>query len=96
MVQGISHRVKKYVDVVAKHDSFGEVMPLVILWEDGRRFRIDRVLDRQQAASRKVGGNGMRYLIRIGEQETFLFYEGPRWFVEAIISDEFSDEFSDG
>jgi len=73
--------------VIAEHDSNGEVMPLANLWEDGRRFEIDRVLDKRQAASLKVGGNGTRFRIRIGEQETFLYFENPRWFVEAIVRD---------
>ena len=87
MTQGISHRVKKYIDVIASHDSAGAVVPLVILWDDGRRFKIDRVLDRRQASSLKVGGNGVRFRIRVGASETFLFYENPRWFVEAIVAD---------
>ncbi|MGI6106154.1 MAG: hypothetical protein ACOYD7_08245 [Raoultibacter sp.] len=87
MVQGIAYRVKKYVDVIAKHDSDGNVTPLSITWEDGRSFEINRILDRRQAASLKVGGNGMRFLVRVGETETFLFYEGPKWFVEAIVKD---------
>lgn len=88
MVQGISYREKKYVDVVAKHDSDGGVVPLSVVWDDGTAYEIDRVLDRRKAASLKVGGNGIRYLVRIGDKETFLFYEGPRWFVEAIVDVE--------
>ncbi len=43
------------------------------------------MLDRKQAASLKVGGNGLRFCIRIGSSETFLYYECPRWFVEAKV-----------
>ena len=85
MVQGIECRVKKYVEVVARHASDGGVMPLRIVWDDGTTYEIDRVLDRRRAASLKVGGTGIRYLIRIGNKETYLFYEDPLWFVEAIV-----------
>ena len=85
MVKGIAHRTKQYVEVVAKHSEEGLVFPLQILWEDGRRFEIDAILDRRQAAALKVGGNGIRYRVRIGKSETFLYYENPRWFVEAIV-----------
>lgn len=88
MVRGISSREKKYVDVIARHDSEGVVTPLAIIWDDGRTFEIDRVLDRRQAASLKVGGNGLRYIIRIGAKETLLFYENPLWYVEAIVPGE--------
>lgn len=59
--------------------------PVAVHWEDGRTFEIDKVLDMRQAAALKVGGAGIRYLIRVGRVETFLWYEGPRWFVEEII-----------
>lgn len=82
MVQGISSRRKHYVEVLARTDEDGRITPVSITWEDGRTFEIDRVLDRRQAASLKVGGTGTRYLIRIGHATTYLFHEDPRWFVE--------------
>lgn len=85
MVHGIAHREKQYVEVVAKHDEDGAILPLRITLPDGRRFNIDAVLDRRQASALKVGGNGLRYRIRIGQSETFLYYECPRWFVEAKV-----------
>ena len=82
MVQGIESRRKHYVQVLARTDEDGRITPVSIPWEDGRTFEIDRVLDARQAASLKVGGTGLRYLVRIGESVTYLFYENPRWFVE--------------
>ena len=73
---------KVYVEVTALFDLEGNMTPLEIFWEDGRRFEIDRVLDRRRAASLKAGGVGIRYLCRIRGRETYLFCEGPRWFVE--------------
>lgn len=83
MVQGIDSREKKYVKVVSVTDEDGRVTPVSIEWEDGRAYEIDKVLDVRQAASLKVGGTGVRYLIRIGEATTYLFYENPKWYVEA-------------
>lgn len=85
MVRGITSRRKHYVEVLARIDEDGRVTPVSITWEDGRVFEIDRVLDVRQAASLKVGGTGMRYLVRIGQTTTYLFYENPRWFVEEIV-----------
>lgn len=83
MVRGIESREKKYVKVVSSTDEDGRITPLSIEWEDGRVYEIDRVLDRRHAASLKVGGTGMRYLVRIGAATTYLFHEESRWFVEA-------------
>ena len=82
MVQGIESRRKHYVEVLARIDEEGVVTPVSITWDDGRTFEIDRILDMRQATSLKVGGTGMRYLVRIGHATTYLFYENPRWFVE--------------
>ena len=52
----------------------------------GRRPTIShRILDRRQAQSLKTGGTGMRYTVRVGGQDTHLFYDDCRhvWFVEA-------------
>ena len=85
MVQGIESRRKRYVEVVARFDEDGSITPLSITWEDGCTFEIDQILDHRHAASLKVGGTGMRYLIRIGNATTYLFHEDPRWYVEEKI-----------
>ena len=87
MVQGIDSREKRYVKVTSVTDEDGFITPVSVTWEDGRVYEIDQILDRRQAASLKVGGTGMRYLVRIGHATTYLFHEGPRWYVEAKIPD---------
>lgn len=86
-MRGILYREKMYVAVSAMIDTDGVATPLSITWEDGRTYNIDRILNRRQATSLKVGGRGVRYLVRIGGRDTFLFFENPRWFVERKIYD---------
>ena len=74
--------MRKNVTVVAEMRNSGKMIPLYILWEDGRRFEIDKVLDVGLRASTKGGGMGLRYLVRIGQNERFLFLDGIIWFVE--------------
>ena len=74
---------KVYVEVTARFDTDGRITPLSLTWEDGPVFEIGRVLDCRRAASLKAGGIGMRYTVRIGNQQSYLYYEDPRWFVEA-------------
>lgn len=74
---------KVYVEVTAKFDKEGNITLLFVTWEDGTIYEIDKVVDKRRAASLKAVGIGMRYTCRILNQESYLFYEEPRWFVEA-------------
>ncbi len=74
---------KVFVDVIVKFTSDGQKIPLTVIWEDGRKFEVDKVLDIRKAASLKVGGQGLRYRCRIMGKETFLWLEEDKWFVEA-------------
>jgi len=74
---------RAYVKVVVEYSPEGSIRPLMVEWEDGRRFEVDRLLDVRRAASTKAGGQGMRYTVRILGRETYLFEDEGRWFVEA-------------
>ena len=74
--------MKQYISVTARFDPDGDILPLYINWEDGRRFTIDRVTDVRYAASLKAGGAGIRYTCRIHNREKYIFLEENRWFVE--------------
>ena len=74
---------KVYVEVSAVFTPEGQIMPRYIRWEDGTVFSVDRVMDIRHAAATKAGGCGLRYTIRIGGRQTYLFLDEDRWFVEA-------------
>lgn len=74
---------KVYVQVAAIFSESGRIVPRSLVFEDGERYTIDRILDVRPAASLKVGGIGIRYRVRVGNHETHLFLEDNRWFVEA-------------
>ena len=82
MVQ-TQERRKVFVDVLVKHTKDGNKVPLMIVFEDGQKYEIDKLCDRRRAAASKVGGSGIRYTIRINGRETFLFEDEELWFVEA-------------
>ena len=50
--------MKKYVKVTATFDCDGDLIPEYIVWDDGRRYRIDKISDVRYAASLKAGGAG--------------------------------------
>ena len=74
---------KTYVEVTARIDVDGRLTPLEIVWR-----AIDRVHEAIRRASQRVGGTGIRYLVSVNGREKYLFYEGPRWFVEEVAPDE--------
>jgi hypothetical protein len=83
--------VKVYVQVNADFRPDGFMLPRELIWEDGEKYTIDRVIDIQQAAAIKAGGQGDRYTIEVRGRKSYLFFERSpnlignnigRWFVE--------------
>ena len=93
-----THCRKAYVSVNLDVDEEGVCHPRFIRWENGLIFQIDQILYKCRAASKKVGGGGIRYTVMIRGRESYLFQrytvmirgresylfqEGTKWFVEA-------------
>ncbi len=74
--------MKINLEVIAKFDVNGNIRPVSIVWEDGRVFPVDRILDIRKAASLKAGGLGMRYICRICGKTVTLFNDENHWFME--------------
>jgi len=74
---------KVFVDVTAKFTKDGCLEPIAFMWENGKKYEIDKILDKKKAASLKVGGHGVRYLCRVQGKEAVLFLDDGKWFVEA-------------
>lgn len=74
---------KAYVAVNLDVDEEGIIHPRHILWANGRIYRIDRIVYKCRASSKKVNGGGIRYTVLVHGKESFLFNEGNKWFVEA-------------
>lgn len=78
------HR-KVFVEVTVKVSSEGDIYPLAITYENGVVYEIERLKKRCRAHAMKVGGTGIRYTIVVNGQETYLFEDEGRWFVESKI-----------
>lgn len=74
---------KRYVDVITMISKEGTLTPLAIVWDNGVKYPIDKVLAIQQRSSR-VGGCGMRYTCMICGQQRYLFLERNRFFLESF------------
>jgi len=73
---------KVFVDVTATFTKDGNIIPMNFIWEDGRKYVIDKVLDKRRAASLKAGGQGIRYKCRVLGKDVYMFLEDGRWFME--------------
>lgn len=75
---------KVYVGVNVDYSPEGVVLPRSLVWEDGRRFAVDRVLDIRKAASLKAGGTGVRYTVVVRSKQSYMWFDDRenKWFVE--------------
>lgn len=85
---------KVYVTVFVEHSADGTMLPRTVVWEDGLKYDIDRVIDIRPAYAAKAGGQGDRYTIQVNGARTYLYFERStnltgnvigRWFVERKV-----------
>ncbi len=84
-MDGCNERKKRYVTVTTRTDEDGTIHPMSVIWWDGKTYAFDEVSKPRRRSSRRVGGDGLCYTVRIGKKVTELFYEDPRWFVEERV-----------
>ena len=76
-------RERKYVPVVVRFDKDGQMRPILIEFDEERKYTVDKILDVRRAACQSAGGVGDRYTCMIGGRESYLWFEKGKWFVAA-------------
>lgn len=73
--------MRKDVAAIARFDANGGVWPLVLVWSDGRRFKVEKVTN---VISLKDAENNpyLQYSCLIRSRESHVYYDGVRWFVD--------------
>lgn len=71
---------KKYVTVTVEVDADGIIRPLMILWDDGRQWKVTKVLHTCTPSHREF--EGIRYTIIVGRAVKYLYRDGQRWYVD--------------
>lgn len=74
--------MKLYVDVIVLNTKEGQIKPLMIVWQNGVKYAIDKISQVTKAASTIAGGTGIRYTCQIQGQQRYLFLEEDKWFIE--------------
>ena len=70
------------VDVEVEVRRDGEQIPKAVIWSDGRRFTISRVVYHGMSSSNEY--EGIRYTVLIGSAEKYLYRIDDQWYVESI------------
>ena len=73
---------KVKVRVESQSTDDGPELPKTIIWTDGRRFNIDRVLF--YGASQSAEYEGIRYTVIIGSAEKYIYRVNHEWYVMAL------------
>ena len=82
----MDQREKRYVPVIVRFDTEGNLRPMIIEFDDSHKYPVDKVLDVRRAACQSVGGVGNRYTCLIQGKETYLWMEkGPSIVFNKII-----------
>ena len=84
MARIIVGREKKYVAVDVRFEPDVHLRPLAIVFGPDQVYTIDKIKDVSRRAA-EVGGVGDCYVCVIRGQETNLWMEKGRWFVEAKL-----------
>lgn len=53
---GVVGRRKRYVSVVSRADDEGVITPITVEWRDGRKYKIDQILNADRPILLKQGG----------------------------------------
>ncbi len=74
---------RRYVDAVVMHRVDGALVPLAVLWDDGRAFAVAPVAEPVRARCPRTGGYAVRHDVIVrGRRRSLWRDDGRRWFVE--------------
>lgn len=70
------------VAVIAKFPIDGIVKPVAVVWEDGRRFDVEKIVDFTQLP--KMDASGFRYIYKciIAGTDRCIYYNDDKWYLE--------------
>lgn len=72
---------KTYIDVECCCMEDGSVIPQKVIWNDGRKWKITRVV--YSCASYNGEFEGIRYTVIIRGAEKYIYRIGSQWYVES-------------
>ena len=80
--------IKVYVGIMTFTDADGISKPVELVWPNGAKYSISKVIDKRTAPPAHVGSSmTVRYTVQIQGRERFIYYEkfSNKWFVEKQV-----------
>lgn len=83
---------KVYVCVWAEFSVEGKIRPVCVIWKDGEKYYIDKVIKITSAPSKTGSLLAEKYVCRFGDKTRDLFYipHERKWFVEISFENNFA------
>lgn len=82
--------IKEPVTVETEKMPNGMIVPKAVLWKDGRRFAVSRVLFYSGSPTGEY--EGIRYTVMIGSAEKYIYRVNHKWYVMALTGGEGGEE----
>lgn len=77
---------KIYVNIIARFDKDGTITPMTLEWKDGLLYDVERVRVLGELPSRRIGGQGVCFMVEIAGRQAVLSFEDPCWFIGRMCS----------
>ena len=77
---------KVYVPVEVRFTEDGTMLPRYIVWEDGKKYKIDKVTDIRPAQAAKAGGMGERYTIMVSGNIVPIKNQSPKQRIDGTAA----------
>ena len=74
---------KTYIDVISIQYKTGTLKPLFVVWDEKRKYAIDRVLNIRYPSDASRTQNRLQYTCMIHGCRRVLYYEDQKWYVES-------------
>lgn len=81
---------KEIVTVEAECHPDGMLLPKAVVWKDGRRFQISKIVYYSTSPSGEY--EGIRYTVLIGSAEKYIYRVKNKWFVMTQAGGENGEE----
>ena len=72
---------KIYVNVIAKFDKDGTITPMTLEWRNGLLYDVEKVRTIGECSSRRIGGQGVEFMVQIEGNQAVLSFEDPCWYI---------------
>ncbi len=78
---------KKKIAMIVRFLKDGGIKPLLVEWEDGEKYPIDRIIAREKKPSLTGEILVERFTVSIGGQRRYVYYDKQKeiWFVERKV-----------